>query len=145
MAASPIRAALAGILLFVIGLAIGIGAFENYRRERDAIAGWTAADGKVVQILQSTSGSRPIVAFTADDGTRIRFTAAVPRGAGTYQVGNTVRVLYPPGDPAAARLESTVIRFARPAFAGAGSIVLIALGGYLAFYARRRALSPADG
>src|SRR3954452_6590760 len=142
MAASPIRAALAGVLLVVIGLAIGIGAFENYRRDRERLQAWTRTNGEVMQLLQSSSGTRPIVSFTAAEGTRIRFTALVPRGS-SYRVGDRVTVVYPPGDLSAARVDSAFIRLARPVFAAAGSIVLMALGGFVAFYARNRAL--ADG
>jgi hypothetical protein len=136
--ASPIRAALAGVLLFVIGLAIGIGALENYRRDRDLLVGWSRADGEVMQVLSSSSGARPVVGFAAADGTRIRFTALTPRGS-SYQVGQRVTVVYPPDDPSAARVDSAFVRLARPVFAGAGAIVLMALGGFVAFYARRRA------
>ena len=126
------------MLLFVIGLGIGIGAFENYRRDRDRFQGWTRTSGQVMQLLQSSAGTRPIVGFAAADGTRIRFTALVPRGS-SYKAGDTVTVVYPPDDPSAARIDSPLVRWARPAFAGAGSIVLMALGGYVAFYARKRA------
>jgi hypothetical protein len=142
MADRAIRAALAGVLLAVIGLAIGIGAFENYRRDRERLHGWTRTNGEVMQLLQASSGTRPIVSYTAEDGTRIRFTALVPRGS-SYRVGERVTVVHPPGDPSAARIDSAFVRLARPVFAAAGSIVLMALGGFVAFYARNRAL--ADG
>ena len=139
MADRSMRAALAGVLLSVIGLAIGIGAFENYRRDRERFQGWTRTNGEVMQLLQASSGTRPIVSFTAADGTRIRFTALVPRGS-SYKAGDTVTVVYPPDDLSAARIDSAFVRLARPMFAAAGSIVLMALGGYVAFYARKRAL-----
>jgi hypothetical protein len=139
MADRSMRAALAGVLLSVIGLAIGIGAFENYRRDRERLQGWTRTNGEVMQLLQASSGTRPIVSFTAADGTRIRFTALVPRGS-SYKAGDTVTVVYPPDDLSAARIDSAFVRLARPMFAAAGSIVLMALGGYVAFYARNRAL-----
>src|SRR3982751_1597773 len=138
VAASPVRATLAGIFLFVIGLGIAGGAFTNYRRERDQYAGWQRADGQVVQMLQPPTGrARPIVGFTAADGTRIRFTAVMPRGTGSYKTGDAVTVLYPIDEPSAARIDSPVVRWARPVYAACGSIVLMALGAYVAWYARR--------
>lgn len=138
MADNAVRATLAGILLFVIGLAIGGGALENYRRERERLRGWQQAAGEVVQLFQVSGGSRPVIAFTAAGGDRIRFTAAGPLATGRYKVGDPVRVVYPAADPSAARLDSPATRWARTVFAGAGAAVLIVLGGYVAWYAGRR-------
>ena len=101
-----VRATLAGILLFVIGLAIAGGAFQNYRRERERLEGWDRAEGRVAQILHLSGGaSRPVVSFTASNGDHIRFTAVGALTGRAYQVGDSVIVLYPRDDPSAARLE----------------------------------------
>jgi hypothetical protein len=132
----PVRATLSGILLFAIGVAIGAGAFESYRRERDQLKGWQRADGRVVQLLPHAGGQpRPIVGFTAAGGDHIRFTSPAP--GRTYAVGDAVPVLYPVVDPSAARIDTPVIRWARTAYAAAGSLVLMALGAYVAWFARR--------
>jgi hypothetical protein len=137
VSAHPIRATLAGILLFVIGLAIGAGAFENYRRERAQLAAWVRADGQVVQVLSLQGGrTRAVVTFTTFGGDRIRFTASPPR-AGAYKIGDAVRVLYPAADPFAAIIESPVLRWGRIVYAGGGSLLLMALGAYVAWTARR--------
>jgi hypothetical protein len=138
MSEHPVRATLAGILLFVIGLAIGIGAIENFRRERDRLQGWTRAEGEVVQVLQVSGRSRAVVGFTAAGGDRIRFTDPGGAGRRDYRVGERVPVLYPVVDPSAARLDSPAIRWARSIYAGTGALVLMALGIYIAWYARRR-------
>jgi hypothetical protein len=112
----PIRAALAGILLVAIGLAIGGGALQNYWRERERLQAWARTEGEVVQLLTASGGARPIVGFTTSTGDRIRFTAL----------------------NSAARIDSPVIRWARSVYAAAGAVALVALGAYLTWYARRR-------
>ena len=140
----PIRATLAGVLLFAIGAAIGAGAVINYQRERADLAGWTRASGEVMQLLETSGGPRPIVSFAAADGTRFRFTARTARGT-SYKVGDPVTVLYPGDDPSSARIDQPLARWGRPAFAAAGSVVLMALGAYVAWYARKTGLGDGLG
>ena len=135
----PLRATLAGVLLFAIGAAIGAGAVMNYQRERDRLAGWTRTNGQVMQLLETSGGQRPVVGFTAADGTRIRFTAFAARGT-SYRVGDSVTVVHPVDDPSAARIDQPLARWGRPAFAAAGALVLMALGAYVAWYARKTGL-----
>ena len=139
MADYPVRATLAGVLLFVIGIAIGAGAYENYRRERDRLLAWVQADGEVVQLLTSPEGrSRPVVGFKTNTGDRIRFTATGPGANRSYRVGEHLTVLYPAADPASARIDTPAIRWARSVYAGIGSVILMAVGAYVAWYARLR-------
>ena len=141
MAEYPVRATLAGVLLFVIGVAIGGGAYENYRRERERLLAWVQAEGEVVQLLTTSAGkSRPVVGFKTNSGDRIRFTAAGPAANRVYTIGDRVTVLYPAADPTAARIDTPAIRWARSVYAGIGSVILMALGAYLAWYARQRAV-----
>lgn len=135
----PVRATMAGLLLFVIGLAIGGGAFENFQRERERLEGWQRVDGEVVQLIASSSGpARPVIGFTAAGGDRIRFTAMGPLGSHQYRVGDQVPVLYPLTDPAGARIDQPILHWARSAYASAGALLLMFLGAYVAWYARRR-------
>ena len=139
MADNPLRATLAGVLLFAIGIAIGGGAIVNYQRERDALQGWERADGEVIELVTISGKQRPRVGFSV--GTeRHRFTPVGPLADRGYTVGERVQVLYPPGQPQAAQLESTPIRWARTVYAGAGGTLLMLLGGYVAWYARNRGL-----
>jgi hypothetical protein len=140
VADNPVRATLAGILLFIIGIAIGGGAFENYRREREQLLVWNHADGQVMQLLTTSSGMRPVVGFTTVSGDRIRFTASGPGADRTYRVGDPVAVLYPIVDPSAARIDVPARRWARSIYAGIGSVLLMVLGSYVAWSAGRRGL-----
>ena len=108
----PVRATLAGILLFVIGLAIAGGAYMNYSRERERLEAWLRADGEVVQVLHLSNGaSRPVIAFTAG-GDRYRFTASGRLAEHRYGIGDRVAVRYPIGDPSAAVIDSPALRWA---------------------------------
>ena len=141
MAEYPVRATLAGVLLFVIGVAIGAGAYENYRRERDRLQAWVQADGEVVELLTSAEGkTRPVVRFKTNAGNLMRFWPTGPGANHSYKVGDRVPVLYPAADPGAARVDTPGIRWARSLYAGVGSVILMALGGYVAWYARQRAV-----
>ena len=141
MAEYPVRATLAGVLLFVIGAAIGGGAYENYRREQDNLLAWVRVDGEVVQLETTAEGkSRPVVGFKTNNGDLIRFRPSARDTTASYKVGDRVPLLYPAADPAAARIESPARRWARSIYAGAGSVILMALGAYVAWYARQRAL-----
>ena len=139
MADNPVRASAAGVLLFAIGVAIGGGAIMNYERERQRLLAWNRADGEVVQLLQVSGGrARPIVSFATAGGDRIRFTAMGRTADRNYQLGERVPVIYPIGDPAAARIDSPALRWGRSLYAGIGAVVIMVLGGYIAWYARRR-------
>jgi hypothetical protein len=137
----PVRATLAGVLLFVIGVAIAGGAYENYRREQDNLLAWVRVDGEVVQLETTAEGeSRPVVGFKTNSGDLIRFRPTGRDNTASYKVGDRVPLLYPAADPGAARIDSPARRWARSVYAGVGSVILMALGAYLAWYARQRAV-----
>ena len=140
MAQHPVRATLAGVLLFVIGLAIAGSTIVAERRERDQRQAWVHVYGAVVDTLPGPAGGppRPVVSFETPDGDRIRFT---PIGRGTWRtprVGDTVPVIYPIGLPTEARIDPRSLRWMRLGIALGGALVLMALGGYVAWYAQRR-------
>jgi hypothetical protein len=141
MADHPVGAATAGILLFVIGLGIGGGAIEIDRRGREQFPGWLAAPGTIVAASSASSSpsGRPLIAFTTATGDRVSFTAragAMPQG----RTGDTVPVLYPPDEPTAAIVDPRQRRWMRDALLAGASLILMALGAYVAWYARNRDL-----
>ena len=141
MAEYPVRATLAGVLLFVIGVAIGGGAYQNYRREQDNLLAWVRVDGEVVQTETTAEGtSRPVISFKTNSGDLIRFRPTARETTASYKVGDRVSLLYPVADPGAARIDRPAIRWARSIYAAIGSVILMTLGAYLAWYARQRAL-----
>lgn len=141
MAAYPLRAAFAGILLFVLGLGIAGGVYQVNRQEREQILGWERADGTVVELLtrRSVDGERqvPLIAFKTPAGERISFSAKPPAGASPYYVNAPVKVLYHPAHPQDALIDTSARRWTRNALAGAAALLLLAVGGSVAWYASR--------
>ena len=140
MAEYPVRATLAGVLLFVIGMAIGGSTIITERRDRERRDAWVEAQGTVVDMLPGPAdgASRPVVSFETPERERIRFT---PMGRGTWRspkVGDVVPVIYPIGLPDQARIDPRSIRRVRTGIALGAAVLLMALGGYVAWYARRR-------
>ena len=141
MAAYPLRAAFAGVLLFVLGLGIASATYQINRREQDRLEGWLRADGTVVEVLKrrTIEGDKPVplVAFTTASGERVSFTGNPGPGRDAeYYINAPVKVLYHPDHPQDA-LVDTRGRLTRNALGAAGAVVLMALGGYVAWYASR--------
>jgi hypothetical protein len=138
---SPLTAATAGVLLFAVGLAIGGGTLLTNRHEQQALEGWQRAEGTVVDLLkrQTPEGvvTIPLIAFTTNTGDRISFAPGAGATHGQYYVTHTVPVLYHPGHPQDARIDSRARRWTRNALAGAAALMLVGLGGYVAWYASR--------
>jgi hypothetical protein len=145
MPAYPVRAAFAGILLFIIGLAIAAGAWEADLRGQERLRGWRRADGSVVELLKRRSPdgdvSVPLIAFTTAAGERISFTASDARKDSPYYIADAVKVLYHPDHPQDALIDTSA-RWTRNALAGAAALVLMGMGGYVAWYASTQSLKP---
>ena len=136
MAAYPLRAAFSGVLLFVIGLAIAGGLWRTNAEEQARLSGWRRADGTVVELLKRRDDLIPLIAFTTASGERVSFTAGADRSE-PYYVAAPVKVLYHPDHPQDAVIDTSARRWTRNALAGAAALILVALGGYVAWYASR--------
>jgi uncharacterized protein DUF3592 len=140
MAAYPIRAAFAGVLLFVIGLGIAGGAWRTNAEEQERLKGWRRADGTVVELLKRRSPDgeipMPVIAFTTASGERVSFTAATDRSS-PYYVAAPVKVLYHPDHPQDALIDTSARRWTRNTLAAAAALILLGLGGYVSWYASR--------
>ena len=145
---SPLAATIAGILLFAIGLAIAAGLLVVNRQEAQALAGWQRADGTVIELLKrrTIDGEvvTPLVAFTTGGGERISFTANVTAAPSEYFPTARVPVLYHPDHPQDARVDVRSRRWTRNALAAGGALILLGLGGYVAWYASRWQKPDAD-
>lgn len=140
MAEYPVRATLAGVLLFVIGMAIAGSTLITEWRDRERREGWAAASGTVVDTLPGPAGGspRPVVSFETPEGERIRFTSLTRSTWRAPKMGDAVPVIYPIGFPQEARIDPRAIRWTRVGIALAAALVLMLLGGYVAWYAQRR-------
>jgi hypothetical protein len=140
LAGNTLRAAIAGLVLFVVGLVLGGGALEVDRRDREVRSGLLSAEGTVVaQIKRQTPEGptfAPLISFVTAAGERISFTGNAT-DTSTYHLGAKVPVLYEPGNPAGARINTFGARRLRTLVAGVVAVLLMALGGYVAWYARQ--------
>ncbi len=140
MPAYPLRAAFAGILLFVIGLAMAGGTYQINRQEQERIRGWRRADGTVIELLKRPSPGGgvliPLIAFTTAAGERVSVTLD-PGSDSTYYVTAPLKVLYRPDHPQDAVIDTTARRWTRNALAIGAAVILLGLGGYVAWYASR--------
>lgn len=141
MAAHPLKAASAGVLLFAIGLAMAAGLYQTVWQEHERLRGWVGAEGTVVELLKRRTPDgeilAPIVAFTTKSGDRVSFTASVDGHHPPYYVSASVGVIYHPDHPQDALIDTRTRRWTRNALAGGGALILLALGGYVAWYASR--------
>ncbi len=135
----PLTAAYAGVLLLIVGIAMGVYACELDRREADQLTGWERTVGSVTAVFGSGSSARAMVSFRMPSGDRINFTArpAILRHLST---GDAVAVIYPPFNPTHAVLDPSPAQRLRNIVAGCASGILIALGAYVAWHARGRML-----
>ena len=140
MAGYPLRAAFAGVLLFVLGLGIAGGVWQTNAQEQARLTGWRRADGTVVELLKRRTADGdvpiPLIAFTTASGERVSFTVATAASS-PYYVDTPVKVLYHPGHPQDALLDTSARRWTRNSLAGAAALILMCVGGYVAWYASR--------
>jgi hypothetical protein len=122
---------MAGILIFVVGLVLGVWAFERARTEQDRLSIAAHADGTVSGHING----RPQISFSLPSGDRVSFTATTV-GRDDYPVGKKVDVLYRRDLPSDAIVDRTRARWARNALLGSLAIAAMALGAYVAWYAR---------
>jgi hypothetical protein len=122
-------------VMFVAGLLVGVWTLEQWRSEQDRLATAGRAEGTVSGHLSG----RPIVAFSLPSGDRVTFTAPNLR-RDDYPEGSKVDVLYRTDLPTDAVVDRPRARLARTGLLGTLSIAVMALGGYVAWYARRHEL-----
>src|SRR5437763_1286809 len=111
---------------------VGVWTFEQARSEQDRLAAAARAEGTVTSHLSG----RPIVSFTLPGGDRISFTATNV-GRDDYPAGKRVDVLYRVDNPSAATLDRPRARWVHNRLLGGLAIAVMALGAYVAWYARR--------
>lgn len=139
--AYPLRAAFAGVLLFAVGVAIGVSLLRTHLQDRERLREWSRADGTVIELLtrRSVEGevTVPLIAFTSAAGDRVSFTAGTDvKGSGVY-INAPMKVLYRPENPQEAVIDPAGRRRLRNVLAGAAALLLMALGGHVAWYASR--------
>ena len=161
---NPFAAFIGGPIFAIAGLIMGFFGWRSYNTTRIFLNGAEHARGSVVDLVarQSTDSDGnsstmyyPVVEFTTADGQAIRYQSSTGSNPAAQHVGDSVDMVYAPGDPQNARINSFTDLWLMPlillgfgalfALVGVGAffnaIALIAgLGGLLAllFFWRKK-------
>jgi hypothetical protein len=120
-----------------VGLGMLLGAAFAAQRTLSFRAEEVRAPGTVVQM----EGGRPVVEFTAPDGTTRRVVGEISSNPPAYERGEAVTVLHHAGDPDDARIEGWLESwFAATLFGGLGTVFTGVGGGFLIAEVRKRRL-----
>jgi len=137
----PLGATIAGVVLFVVGMGLAGGVYQINVKERDLRRGWISTEGTVAEVMKrpTIGGDRfsPLVVFQTSSGTRVSFTASMTEETPSFAIGDKIAVRYPPTLPEGAEIDYRQRRLVRNAIAIAAALLLMALGGYVAWYASR--------
>lgn len=141
MSEHPLGATFAGLLLLIIGLGIAGGVYQIDVKERQLRRGWIRAEGTVADVVKrrTADGSvlSPLIVFQTSDGARVSFTARVSNETEPHAIGEKIPVLYPPERPEDAEIDNARQRLIRDVVAGTGALLLLGLGGTVAWQASR--------
>ena len=131
-----------GTVFGLVGLALLTVALFLVRSEIAFRSGAVRAAGKVVK-LQPSRGRRglvytPVFSFTDEDGHAHQGTGRVASSPPAYERGEAVTVLYAPGHPESARLESFMETWFLPLILGGIGVIFASIGaGFLIALVRR--------
>jgi hypothetical protein len=107
-----------GLGMFLLGLAILVGAVVVFLRQRREFANAIKGAGTVVELARRM-GQRgylyhPVVEFAAAPGQTVRFESSIGSSRAGYAVGAPVQVLYDPSAPEKAEIDSAMTRWFYP-------------------------------
>jgi Protein of unknown function (DUF3592) len=124
-----------------IGLAMLAAALFWYQSVKAFVAGASVAQGTVVELVRSQSGSdsptyRPVVRFNASDGQAIEFTSKMGSNPPSYRKGEKVEVFYKPADPQNAMINGFFSLWGGPVIVGGLGAVFFLVGGGIWLFAR---------
>ncbi|MEY4744400.1 MAG: hypothetical protein RL272_345 [Candidatus Parcubacteria bacterium] len=143
-------AILVGIVFFVVGLGALAIAVWLAMDTRSFVAGAARTQGTVIAVEAGSSGGdssptyHPTVRFTDAGGKEVTFTSSTGTNPPSHREGDSVTVLYEPGRPQHAEIDSFVDIWLAPLIAGVFGVVfpLVGLaamaGGLRAAILRRR-------
>jgi len=135
------------VFLWVGGIFAGFGvvfvavAAWLYLRDGEFTEGAVRARGSVIQMVGSGGSDgytyTPVVAFEDADGVLHTVAGTVSSNPPQYETGEAVEVIYPPGAPDEARIDSFLERFFLSLVFGGIGTVFTAIGGALVFFVIR--------
>lgn len=129
----PITITVVKYVFSIIGLAMLVGASLVYNNTSDFLTRAVATEGEVIELVRSRSNDStvyyPVVAFQDASGRQVEFQANSGTNPPSYSRGETVKVLYEPGEPEAARINGFFTLWGVP-------LILVMLGllfGFIGF------------
>lgn len=124
-----------GSIFAAVGLLFAVGAALVFLKDRSFADSGVRAPGTVIEMIGSRDSDdsytyKPVVEFRDADGQRHVFASSVSSSPPQYSTGEAVTVIYAPGSPDRAIIDSFVDRFLMPLiFGGLGTVfAMIGLG-----------------
>lgn len=124
-----------GGIFAAVGLVFAAGAALVFVKDRSFAESGVRAPGTVIEMIGSSDSDggytyKPVVEFRDSDGQRHVFASSVSSSPPQYSTGEAVTVIYAPGAPERAIIDSFVDRFLMPLiFGGLGTVfAIIGLG-----------------
>lgn len=122
----------AGIVMVLLGGAAVYGGALWTSRRSEFIERAVPVAGRVVDLEMSDDSEStmyaPVVEFSPRDGWPFRFRHPVASSHPSWRVGDSVRVLYDPADPAQAMIDQGGWNLVMPVLIVAGGVVFVLLG-----------------
>ena len=121
------------LILLAVGGVSAIAAVLFFFRTRRFLSTAVTVQGTVIDMIQS-SGSEggtvysPVVQFTTVEGQEITFRDSVASSPPRHTVGETVKVMYPPGNPEGARLPGWFRLWFLPSFSALFAAAFLGAG-----------------
>lgn len=113
-------------LALILGLVLMVIAYMLFQSASAFLDKAVSAEGTVTELVRSRSDDsisyRPVVEFTAQNGTPVEFVSSVGSNPPNYSPGERVEVLYDPANPVDAQLNSNLASWG-------GSVVVAGIGG----------------
>lgn len=120
-----------GGIFAAVGLVFAIGAAIVFLKDRSFAANGVRAPGTVIEMIGSRDSDdgytyKPVVEFRDADGQPHVFSSSVSSSPPQYSTGEAVTVIYAPGSPDRAIIDSFVDRYLMPLiFGGLGTLFTI--------------------
>jgi hypothetical protein len=131
-------------LFAVVGLVFAIIGGVSFFETRRFMARAAETTGRVIDNVRDDDTYRAVVTFEPASGTPVTFRSSAGANPPSYEVGDSVRVLYDPGEPSDARISSFFSLWGFAAIfsaLGAGALAIAAGVAGAALLRRRRQLT----
>ena len=139
-----------GLIFLGVGGLMALIALIFFFRTRRFLESAVPAQGVVTALVESSGSEggivyKPVVQFTTADGQTAGFTGNVGSNPPRYSVGQTVKVLYSPTNPADARIPGFFGMWFVPVFLGIFGATFLAIGIFMSMFGSDETITSASG